>query len=81
MFFMTVHVFPIGRWQRKTVWRDNSEYIEAVCRLSDQTSGVITHLDCDGSLVFAGTSRFLILWGVKDQQCIMKIHSGHLGDN
>ena len=66
------------RHRRKTVGRDESEYMEAVCRLSDQTSGVLTHLDCDGSLVLAGTSRYLILWSVEDQQCIMKIHSGFI---
>jgi hypothetical protein len=52
--------------------------MEAVCRLSDKTSGVLAHLYCDGSLVLAATSRYLILCSVEDQQCIRKIYSGFI---
>ena len=68
----------VMRHRRKTIGRDETEYMEEVCRLSDQSSGVLTQVDCDGRLVLMGTSRALLLWSVEDKQCIKKIKSGFI---
>ena len=68
----------VMRHRRKTIGRDDSEYMEELCRFSDHSSGVITNVDCDGSLVLAGTSRCLLLWSVEAQQCIKRIQSGFI---
>ena len=64
--------------QRVTIGRDDTEYMEERCRLSDQAAGVITCVDCDGSLVLMGTSRSLLLWSPENKQCIKKIQSGFI---
>eukprot|EP00092_Neocalanus_flemingeri_P002440 GFUD01002610.1.p1 GENE.GFUD01002610.1~~GFUD01002610.1.p1 ORF type:complete len:411 (-),score=77.25 GFUD01002610.1:57-1289(-) len=66
------------RHKRKRIGRDDSEYMEEICRLSDHTAGVITHVDCDGSLILAGTSRCLLLWSVEAEQCLKRIPSGFI---
>jgi len=64
--------------RRVTIGRDDTEYMEEKCRLSDTAAGVITHVDCDGNLLLMGTSRSLLLWSLEEEQCIKKIQSGFI---
>lgn len=64
--------------KRLKIGVDDTEYVQETCRFSDSSAGVITHVDSDGSKILIGTSRYILLWDVKEQCWLNKIQSGFI---
>ena len=62
--------------RRKEIGKDDSEFMEETLRLSENSAGVVTCLDTDGSMIMIGTSRYILLWDMRSRSWLQKIHSG-----